>query len=386
MTPRDKEMDVPEIPTSPMTAQSSEETHHRFLGCLLGGAVGDALGAPVEFMQRHEILARFGDNGITDYAPAYGRLGAITDDTQMTLFTAEGLLRSYVRGYEKGIVSHESMTANAYLRWLSTQGIKDNFRVASAMQEPGWLVGHPELHHHRAPGNTCLAALRSMSSPGAPATNDSKGCGGVMRMAPVGLYVLKYRSGEDPQLAFQLGRDLAALTHGHPSGSLPAGVLAVLVMALAGGASLSAALATALACLRLETGHEETLDALELAASLATSEVPTATAIGRLGQGWVAEEALAIAVYCAMKAKSFREGVINAVNHDGDSDSTGAIAGNLLGAMYGVNAIPDEWLEGLELRSVITEIADDLYAFQSWRLSDEIDSDHERVWRKYPGC
>ena len=73
------------------------KTRDRVRGCLLGGAVGDALGAPVEFMERSEIVARFGEQGIRDYAPAYGRLGAITDDTQMSLFTAEGMLRGWVR-------------------------------------------------------------------------------------------------------------------------------------------------------------------------------------------------------------------------------------------------------------------------------------------------
>jgi ADP-ribosylglycohydrolase len=74
----------------------------RALGCILGGAAGDALGAPVEFMKRSEILARFGPQGIRDFAPAYGRIGAITDDTQMTLFTAEGLIRAWVRGLDRG--------------------------------------------------------------------------------------------------------------------------------------------------------------------------------------------------------------------------------------------------------------------------------------------
>lgn len=70
----------------------------RIKGCLLGGAVGDALGAPVEFLEWAAIRNTFGAQGIVDYAPAYGRLGAITDNTQMMLFTAEGLLRAYVRG------------------------------------------------------------------------------------------------------------------------------------------------------------------------------------------------------------------------------------------------------------------------------------------------
>ena len=64
-----------------------------YRGCLLGGAVGDALGAPVEFMSRAQIVRAFGPHGIEDYAPAFGKLGTITDDTQMTLFTAEGLMR-----------------------------------------------------------------------------------------------------------------------------------------------------------------------------------------------------------------------------------------------------------------------------------------------------
>ncbi|MGB8841599.1 MAG: ADP-ribosylglycohydrolase family protein [Aliidongia sp.] len=66
---------------------------NRFRGCLLGGAVGDALGAPVEFMTSAGIAGHFGQQGIRDFVPAYGRRGAITDDTQMTLFTAEGRTR-----------------------------------------------------------------------------------------------------------------------------------------------------------------------------------------------------------------------------------------------------------------------------------------------------
>lgn len=69
---------------------SPDAIRDRYQGCLLGGAVGDALGAPLEFMRRSEILQAFGPKGITDLVPAYGKLGAITDDTQMTLFTAEG--------------------------------------------------------------------------------------------------------------------------------------------------------------------------------------------------------------------------------------------------------------------------------------------------------
>lgn len=367
--------------------QQRRTVQGRFLGCLLGGAVGDALGAPVEFMKRTEILRRFGPDGITQYAPAYGGLGTITDDTQMTLFTAEGLIRGWVRGCFKGITTYSGVTAHAYLRWLQTQGERPTCDIDFGTDEPGWLFQQRELHSRRAPGNTCLSALCAMSSLGEPARNDSKGCGGVMRVAPVGLFAWRLRQQESPQDAFRLGTELAALTHGHPTGALTGGVLAVLILALTDGASLPEALVASKAILQAEPGHEETLRAIELAEELVVSGLPHEQAIARLGQGWIAEEALAISIYCALVAPNFKHGVILAVNHDGDSDSTGAIVGNLLGAMHGVKAIPAEWLEPLELRDVITEVAEDLYAFKDWEIGEYSENEelNQRIWRKYPG-
>ena len=367
--------------------QLKRTVQERFLGCLLGGAVGDALGAPVEFMTRTEILRRFGPKGITEYAPAYGGLGTITDDTQMTLFTAEGLIRGWVRGCFKGSTTYSGVTAHAYLRWLQTQGEHPTCDIDFGTDEPGWLFQQRQLHSRRAPGNTCLVALRAMNSLGESARNDSKGCGGVMRVAPVGLFAWRLRQHESPQDAFRLGTKLAALTHGHPTGALAGGVLAVLIMALTDGASLPEALAAAKSLLRTEPGHDETLRAIEIAEELADSSLPHEEAIARLGQGWIAEEALAISIYCALVARDFKDGVILAVNHDGDSDSTGAIAGNLLGVMHGVKAIPAEWLGPLELRDVITELAEDLYAFKDWAIGEYSDNEelNHRIWRKYPG-
>ena len=360
----------------------------RFVGCLLGGAVGDALGAPVEFMSRAAILRQFGPKGITDYAPGYGGLGKITDDTQMTLFTAEGLLRAWVRERTRGIPpTYAEVTAHAYQRWLATQEERTRDDV-DLVREPGWLFQQPELHHRRAPGNTCLSALRAMRAWGDPAENDSKGCGGVMRVAPVGLFDWSIREHHSAQDTFRLGCELAALTHGHPTGQLTAGVLAVLIRELTDGASLSEALAVAKPLLREERDHHETLSAIDMAEELAAADLPPETAIARLGEGWIAEEALAVALYCALVAHDFRHGVTLAVNHDGDSDSTGAVTGNLLGALYGVGAIPTEWLEPLELRDVITEIAEDLFAFRDWEFGEfSATKDLTRPIRdKYPGC
>lgn len=364
--------------------ESTDQARSRYLGCLLGGAVGDALGAPVEFMRLEEIRERFGRQGIRDYARAYGRLGAITDDTQMTLFTADGLLRGWVRGQLRGITSYQGVVSHAYLRWLTTQGIAPTCEVIH--DSGGWLYGLGELHHQRAPGVTCLSALRSMKSFGESARNNSKGCGGVMRVAPVGLFAWHSRQvSETPILAFDLAAELAAITHGHPTGQLAAGVFAVLILGLASGVSLEEALDVATDCLKARPKHEEPLNALEQARALAKSRLPVTDAIAELGEGWVAEEALAIAVYCALVATSFEQGVAFAINHSGDSDSTGAMTGNLMGARYGIEAIPAHWLDRLELKEVIAELANDLFTFPEWDLDDDGDT-AESILKKYPGC
>lgn len=361
-----------------------------YRGCLLGGAVGDALGAPVEFMSSAEIAKTFGAGGIQEYVPAYGRLGAITDDTQMTLFTAEGVLRAYIRQNLRGICHPPTVIAFAYQRWLHSQG------RTHALQEgrvDGWLIGHKELYSRRGPGSTCLSGLGAMKDGGDLANNDSKGCGGVMRVAPVGMAFATLarpsRSGR-AQLrrdAFELGCTSAAITHGHPTGQLASGAFAVIVMQLLLGVTLPKAISGVLSLLASQPKNDETTTAIQLAVRLAKARPGDSHTLAELGGGWIAEEALAISLYCALSAKDFRSGVTLAVNHSGDSDSTGSMAGQLLGAMYGVDRIPDSWLTQLELRGVIEEIADDLAVFTDWRLNDdEAVEEEDFYFQRYPGA
>jgi ADP-ribosylglycohydrolase len=351
----------------------------RTRGCLLGGAVGDALGAPVEFWSSSEIHRRLGPAGVTGMIEAPP---AITDDTQMTLFTAEGLIRASVRGRTKGICHPPSVVRHAYLRWLHTQGEPwDEARHGEFGDQPdGWLIGDRRMHRSRAPGNTCLAALRTrrFGTCDEP-LNDSKGCGGVMRVAPVGLFV------RDPAEAFALAGEIAALTHGHPSGWIPAGAFAAMISGIVDGASIRDAVDEASSLARARRGHEETTNALRAAIALACDGVPPPGALETLGRGWVGEEALAISVCCALAAPEFRAGVLAAVNHSGDSDSTGAICGNLLGAALGIDAVPAEWTNTIDVGDVVTQIADDLVdervdppASGAYDVPDE-------WWRRYPG-
>jgi ADP-ribosylglycohydrolase len=339
----------------------------------LGGAVGDALGAPVEFQSFAEIQSQFGSGGIREFSPAYGRIGAITDDTQMTLFTAEGLLRAQARWNNKGICHLPSVVHHAYMRWLKTQG-ETPANLNFPVKMDGWLVKESSLWSSRAPGMTCLEALRGSRRLGDPASNDSKGCGGIMRAAPVGLAVRR-------EAAFKTGCNIAALTHGHPSGSLSAGFLALLIAEIVAGTSLLEATAVAKLSLVSYAEHEEVLSAVEMAESLAASKANGSASTRELGEGWVAEEALAIALFCALAGRDLEDAVVMAVNHSGDSDSTGAIAGNICGALYGVESVPAKWMEPLELRVAITMLADDLLAL----AEGSFDASEGETWERYPG-
>lgn len=332
-------------------------TINYYLGCLVGGAVGDALGAAIEFWSLSEIISKFGPEGISDYAMAYGKKGAITDDTQMTLFTAEGLILHKVRHYDQTIAE---IVYHAYLRWLSTQ--KDTnenqllTKYGSCAIEDGILTGFKDLHALRAPGNACMSALASgkigtIHDP----INNSKGCGGVMRIAPVGLFLAS-------DMVFDTACDIAAITHGHPSGYLAAGCMAEIISQIVSGAKLTDGIESAIRILKTKPDHRECLDGIYSALKAWKNEPVSFETVEKLGMGWIAEEALAIGLYCTLAAENdFEKGIRLAVNHSGDSDSTGSIAGNILGVLLGKDAIPSKYVKSLELIEVIEEIAEDLF-------------------------
>lgn len=340
------------------------ENEERFKACLLGGAIGDALGYPVEFMSLEQIRTQYGPEGITRFTlDKYTKKALVSDDTQMTLFTADGIVRGYERCSERGIGSFVgSGVYPAYLRWLYTQtGRLDHehwLRPERGLADAGrrWILDVEELHARRAPGLTCLSALESgkvgtMEQP----LNDSKGCGGVMRVAPVGLFLYN-----DPEYAFRTGCEVAALTHGHPTGYLAAGALALMIAELLNGNTMEGSASSAIQELTRWKQSEETLAAMEQAMELAGSHLTAEDAISRLGEGWIAEEALAIALYSTLREEEFTQALAVSVNHNGDSDSTGAICGNLLGARDGMAVIPATWLSQLEMKDFIEEIADTL--------------------------
>ena len=351
--------------STPLDKLPMKKSLDKFRGCLIGGAAGDALGYAVEFMGESFIFAKFGQPGITEYLLHNGKAW-ISDDTQMTMFTANGLLFGTTRGRTRGIMGpYPGYIAASYRDWYKTQF--ERYDNCNRKFITSWLMNVPELFAPRAPGNTCLSAIDegccgTVEKP----INHSKGCGGVMRVAPIGLYFGESRMA--PLAVDLMGAVAAALTHGHEMGYIPAAMLVHIVRLVSHNdeITLKEAVLDSMSAMELLFPDAEELPGfLKLigrAVELSEGDGSDLDAIHALGQGWVGDEALAIAVYCALKyPNDFDKAMIAAVNHSGDSDSTGAIAGNILGAYLGLSGIPKKYIDNLELVDVLTELADDLY-------------------------
>ena len=326
------------------------DTKSKVLGTIVGLAVGDALGAPVEFIGQAALVAKYGQEGITELEESYGVPGAYTDDTQMSLATADGIIAARDAERTPGARAVDP-SPFIYVEYIN------------------WFISQSDPKERRGPGGTCMGALGSgrAGSVGGKPLNDSKGCGGVMRVAPVGLMY-------DTPKAWEYGCASAALTHSHPGGYLPSGFLAVMIsyilehpVALGSGeASFFDA---------LKKSFDLGMEYLERApkcekrdhfAALMTQAAGMSQqkkwddemAMRKLGAGWCGDEALALTVFIAFRyPKDFRSAVQKAVLYSGDRDSVGSITGALMGALLGAEAIPESWLVAVERRDELENTA-----------------------------
>ncbi|MCX4881516.1 ADP-ribosylglycohydrolase family protein [Streptomyces sp. NBC_00847] len=329
-----------------------QDFRSRVRGALLGSALGDALGAPVDELDLDEIRGAHGAEGVVDLAPAYGRRGAVTHLTQLTLFTLDGLIRAQVRR-DTGAWHPPTDLHRAYLRWAATQR---DWGPDERRKDDGWLAREEWLYARRDPARSLLLGFgdETMGTLDAPKNPGDVGPEATARSAPFGLLV-----GWEPQLVVQLAVECAAQTHGHPMAYLSAGAYAVIVHGLARGESLDGAVQRALALLAARPGHQSVSDALQHALGAVRQGMPTPARVAELAGDGTAEGVLAGAVYCALVAEDVRHGLRLAVNHDGPSGATGAVTGGLLGALHGETALPPAWLTELEGRATLLELADD---------------------------
>lgn len=340
------------------------ELQDKCRGAIVGGAVGDALGYEVEFLSLAAIRKRFGKKGISRYVLHGDGVALFSDDTQMSLFTLEGLMNGAVATNAGPVEAILPYIEKAYLSWYRTQ-------TEGPKPLPGsWLGNIRALWARRAPGITCMGALENIAA-GCLADNNSKGCGGAMRVAPIGLFCAAHSDIYTLADAARLAGLSAEITHKHIASTFASALLAAIVMKCIQACSVDRAqlfriVEDSLAVLGESfPNHGDELLSFESlvrrALELGRSDVDQNEAILELGEGWVGDEAVAIAIFSAMRhIDSFEDCIVCAVNHDGDSDSTGAIAGNIIGAILGYSAIPACYLDTLEISPVLVSASDDL--------------------------
>ena len=337
----------------PIVFKGNLSQESKYIGCIIGGAIGDAMGAPVEFLSDSQIRKLYGEQGIL--APMIGMSGEAdySDDTQMLIFTIDGILKSINMSFDSNKPPQIEDMHKSYLDWYKTQ--TEDFSKRN--KASGWIVNHYDLYQRKSPGHTCLSALETgkigtIENP----INNSKGNGGVMRVAPIGLLYNK-----NPELAFKIGMQNAAITHGHPSGYLSAGFLSSLITRLVNNQDIKTAILKTIETLEKYPNNQEVKEKILLACKLADSEISEKSCIEILGQGWVAEEAIAIALCCALRhLDDYVKALRMAVNHSGDSDTVGAITGNIIGTMLGEDSIPDNWKKIVQDKKFLTKLAIDL--------------------------
>jgi ADP-ribosylglycohydrolase len=353
---------------------SERSIQNKITGSLLGGAMGDAFGCATEFSSYEQIVAQYGPDGVTRYELLDGK-ARFSDDTQMSLFTANGLLNAVTAGKVRGVMRWPtSYIRDAYIEWFKTQHCK----FGEITNSKCWICDIPELYALRAPGNTCLGALRNLMNYKKVA-NDSKGCGGIMRVSPIAMLGASQKF--DLADVTLLASDSARLTHLHPMGFLPSGLMAYVLyqlLLLDGQPSFDwMEMAITDGCKQLSTlkNDGERYDYHDLYANniaellsrslsaldMADRGIPNLEAINQLGGGWTGDEAWYIALFCTMRhLDSFSDALCAAVNHSGDSDSTGAVCGNLIGAIVGYGNIPNHFKQDLEIRETLESMAEDL--------------------------
>lgn len=356
----------------------------RIRGAMIGCAAGDALGYPVEVLSEAAIVERYGLRGITDYNLDENGTAHFTADTQLMLLSANGILFAHTRGALRGIMAPVYQYFDAfYMDWYRLQTEKQPRRARC-----GWINAYPALSAKRALSPTSMRVFSSdkfgsMDEP----VNDSKGSGCLLRTVPIGLSY-----SDDPAYLLDLAANTAALTHGNEVAWMASRALALIIsLIIHQELSITEAVNKTLKALDKSFPDSRTVvyelsRTIRSAMSLATSASSDLDAIHALGKGWVAEEALAIGLLSALRHENDIAGAMTfAANHGGDSNTTAAIAGTLVGARIGFNAIPDRFVDRLELVDVILELADDVTTdcpMSDWGPSNPV-WEHKYIYEDY---
>ena len=256
----------------------------RFSGCIVGAAAGDALGSPVKTLTRSQIKDLYGKKGILKLSPEKRQKTArISDETQMMLFTAHGILWADAAGLRTGEANCADYVFLALQQWLYSQtGGTSSIDLQWILDDnetgfPCDLLGISAFCKKRNPTKQLvqtLAGIKSENDYGRKRRpiNQNKLFDCLPRAIPAGLYFYS-----EPELAFSVGCDLAAITHSHPTGYLATGCLSAIIAFICKGNTIERSVLNTMKILKEHDGFEECFAALDKALSLLDEETSPLT-------------------------------------------------------------------------------------------------------------
>lgn len=302
-----------------------EKADDRPLALILGVAVGDALGVPVEFKPRGTFYVTGMQSHGTHNQPA----GTWSDDTSLTLALADGLLPDDVN--LEGI-------AYRFTDWYDNAAYTPHGKVFDV-------------------GNATAEAIRRLKKGVAPEKaggmgERDNGNGSLMRIAPLAFYMFGIREAE---ARFRIVRDVSSLTHAHEWSVAACYIYVEMLNKLRMGRKKKAAYAE----LREDFAHgvpfisKATLAKFGRILENDICELPE----GEIRSGGFVIDTLEAAFWCFMTTDNYKDAVLKAVNLGDDTDTTGAVTGALAGLAYGLDSIPQEWREQLAAYDEVRRIA-----------------------------
>lgn len=347
-------------------------------GCLLGLAVGDAMGSIIDKKSWEDICENYGPNGLLGY-DLQSDYAEVTSYTQLAAFVANGLLLNATRGQGD---AYSRFITMALREWAKSQQF-----LAITEKTNCWMAQVGPMRRRACMDTRMVDTLsrETLGTPEAPA-NSSEGPGGITAAVPIGLFYDAEKM--DPKLLGELGAQSVAMIHGAQEAFISGAVIAYAIAGIMEEPDLPPAeqFTRAMDGVRgqfsqqFPQGVEEVDKQLQTAFRFAADgEITPLVAMTMLGCT-TAAECLAGAVYaCMVHMGNFDEALITAVNHSGRSGAVGALTGAVMGARLGAEALPGFYLESLEVCDVLQELAEDMIQRRKFTRVFDDDWDHKYV-------
>jgi ADP-ribosylglycohydrolase len=313
------------------------------ISMLLGHAMADAIGVPVEFSKRQKLK----DNpvtGVREFGTYNQPAGTWSDDTSLTVAAMESMAR-----LKK--IDYEDILKN-FTNWYNQDKFTANDETFDC-------------------GNTTAEAIRNFRKGNAPLDcgpnhEQSASNGSLMRIFPVAIYLYQTRGNNFDADAMEIVHNFSAITHRNLRCLIACGVYCLVAAEIFDGQNLQTAISNGLnKAKNYYYNLSEFKDALKPFERLFSENFSKLYEVEIKSSGYVVES-IEAALWCLLQTDNYKDLVLKAVNLGGDTDTIGAIAGGLAGAFYGVEQIPAEWLDVLKKKEYLTKMAKDFYrAFES---------------------